>query len=444
MKINAFLTALCAALFLNMAVSQGAFADQNTLSLPTEKSLKADLAAAQKMPDGDEKQTLVTDIQTSLDLLQQIQAQQKANEALQATLNGADAEIQKNNAELQTLKKQLNTATAADYQSRRLADLQAQLEKLIEQQQETQSALGTVNSQLAGQSSVSERAQATLTANLKRAQELNQKLGDSTTSAALKQQAQLELQLIELKNNYNQILLKNSDQLTVLYQSRYDLLNTRAQVLQQQIAAIQEAINQQHLAQTQNQVEQVQQQSQSAVKNNYIQKELERNAQLSQFLLEQTEKTNTLTQDELRMRSVLESLTQTQRTIDEQISALQGTLVLSRIIQQQKQKLPTNLNIQGLSKQIADLRVQIFDMTQRRNELYDLEAYLAKVQAEQNQTFTAEEKAQLTNLLTERRKIASDVIKSLNNQLNLAISLELTQFRRSWISKAFGSKVITR
>ncbi len=441
MKINAFLTALCAALFLNMALSHSAFADQNTLSLPTEKSLKADLAAAQKMPDGDEKQTLVTDIQTSLDLLQQIQAQQKTNETLQATLNGADAEIQKNSAELQTLKKQLDTAKAADYQSRRLADLQAQVEKLTEQQQETQSALGTVNSQLAGQSAVSERAQATLTSNLKRTQELNKKLSESTTSETLKQQYQLELQLIDLKNNYNQILLKNSDQLTVLYQSRYDLLNARAQVQQQQISAMQEAINQQHLAQTQNQVDQVQQQSQSAVKNNYIQKELERNAQLSQFLLEQTEKTNTLTQDELRMRSVLDSLTQTQRTIDEQISALQGTLVLSRIIQQQKQKLPTNLNIQGLSKQIADLRVQIFDMTQRRNELYDLEAYLAKVQAEQNQTFTAEEKAQLTNLLTERRKIASDVIKSLNNQLNLAISLELTQQQITQLSDQIQAKL---
>ena len=441
MKINAFLTALCAALFLNMAVSHSAFADQNTLSLPTEKSLKADLATAQKMPDGDEKQTLVTDIQTSLDILQQIQAQQKTNEMLQATLNGADAEIQKNSAELQTLKKQLDTAKAADYQSRRLADLQAQVEKLTEQQQETQSALGTVNSQLAGQSAVSERAQATLTSNLKRTQELNKKLSESTTSETLKQQYQLELQLIDLKNNYNQILLKNSDQLTVLYQSRYDLLNARAQVQQQQISAMQEAINQQHLAQTQNQVDQVQQQSQSAVKNNYIQKELERNAQLSQFLLEQTEKTNTLTQDELRMRSVLDSLTQTQRTIDEQISALQGTLVLSRIIQQQKQKLPTNLNIQGLSKQIADLRVQIFDMTQRRNELYDLEAYLAKVQAEQNQTFTAEEKAQLTNLLTERRKIASDVIKSLNNQLNLAISLELTQQQITQLSDQIQAKL---
>ena len=131
-------------------------------------------------------------------------------------------------------------------------------------------------------------------------------------------------------------------------------------------------INQKNLAKTQNQVEQAQQQSQNVEQNPLIQKELNLNAQLSQYLLEQTEKTNTLTQDELRMRNVLDNLTQTQRTIDEQISALQGTLVLSRIIQQQKQKLPTNLNIQGLSKQIADLRVQIFDITQKRNELYDI------------------------------------------------------------------------
>ena len=441
MKISYFLTALCAAFVLNVAVSQSAFADQNNNALPTEKSLKADLAAANKMADGDEKKALIDSLQTSLDLLQQIQAQQKSNEALQKTINGADAEIQKNNSELQNLKKQLNTAKAEDYQSRSLADLQAQLEKLTNQQQETQAALSVANSQLAGQSSVSERAQAALTANLKRTQELNQKLSNSGTPSVLKQQYQLELQLIDLKNTYNQILLKNSDQLTVLYQSRYDLLSVRAQVQQQQLAVIQEVINQKNLEQTQNQVDQVQQQSQSAVKNQFIQKELERNAQLSKYLLEQTEKINTLTQDELRMRNVLDNLTQTQRTIDDQISSLQGTLVLSRIIQEQKQKLQPNLNRRGLSKQIADLRVQIFDITQKRNELYDLDSYIEKIQQDENQTFSAAEKAQFTNLLIERRKILSDLIKSLNNQLNLAISLELTQQQITQISDQIQSKL---
>ena len=442
MKISRFFTILLAASVVGATLSQDATADQpKTVALPTEQSLKAELAAAQKIDDGEAKQHRIEELQNALDLLQQIQTQRKSNDDLLATLNNSDNEIQKNNADLQNLKKRFNQVDADDYKLTALADLQASLEKLNNQQQDTQAALSAANAVLAGQSAVSERAQSALTDNAKRSQILNQELSDGTVSSAKKQQNQLELELIDLKNNYNQILLKNSDQLTLLYQSRYDLLNAKQQVQQQQIAAIQDAINQKNLAQSQNQVQQVQQQQQKSVNNDYIQKELERNAQLSQFLLQQTEKTNTLTQDELRMRNVLDNLTQTQRTIDEQISALQGTLVLSRIIQQQKQKLPTNLNIQGLSKQIADLRVQIFDMTQRRNELYDLDSYISKVEAEENQVFTAEEKTQLENLLLERRKMASDVIKSLNNQLNLAISLELTQQRITQISDQIQAKL---
>ena len=226
------------------------------------------------------RQIIVATIQASLDFLQQIQTQQKNNNDLQDTLIDADSEIQKNNADLQNLKKQLSTPSNTDYASQSLANLQAQVEKLTNQQQDAQSALSAVNTQLVGQSSVSERAQTALTDNVKRTQELNQKLADPTTSSLLKQQIQLELQLIELKNIYNQVLLKNSDQLTVLYQSRYELLNARVQALQKQIAAIQEVINQKNLAQTQSQVEQVQQQSQGTVKNPFIQKELDLNAQL--------------------------------------------------------------------------------------------------------------------------------------------------------------------
>ena len=439
-NISRFLTALGLSFVFTLALSQPVWAENNA-DLPTEKTLKSELAEAEKLPDGEEKTSKVATIQASLDFLQQIQTQQKSNNELQETLIDADSEIQKNNADLQNLKKQLSTPNNTDYASQSLATLQAQLEKLTNQQQDAQSALSAVNTQLAGQSAVSERAQTALTDNVKRTQELNQKLADPTTSSLLKQQIQLELQLIELKNAYNQILLKNSDQFTVLYQSRYDLLNTRVQALQKQIAAIQDVINQKNLAKTQNQVEQAQQQSQNVEQNPLIQKELNLNAQLSQYLLEQTEKTNTLTQDELRMRNVLDNLTQTQRTIDEQISALQGTLVLSRIIQQQKQKLPTNLNIQGLSKQIADLRVQIFDITQKRNELYDIDAYISKIEQDENKSFTPAEKTQLTNLLTERRKVGSDLIKSLNNQLNLAISLELTQQQITQISDQIQSKL---
>ena len=442
MKISRFFTALLATALIGWATVHPTFAaNKSKILLPTEQELTTDLADAQKMADGDVKTALINELQTSLDLLQLIQTQQKNNEDLHDVLAHADSEIKKNNADLLAFKKQLEQSKSVDYQSQNLADLQATLSKLNAQQQETQTALSKANIQLAGQSSVSERAQTSLTENLKRTQEINQQLADSNLTKILRQKNQIELQLIDLKNAYNQDLLKNSDQLTLLYQSRYDLLNARLQLLQQQIVAIQEVINQKNLAQTQNQVEQVQQQQQNSAKNAYIQKELARNAELSQYLLQQTEKTNILTQDDLRMRNVFDSLTQTQHTIEEQISALQGTLVLSRIIQQQKQKLPTNLNIQGLSKQIADLRVQIFDITQKRNELYDLDAYIAKVESDEGEKFTHAEKTQLVNLLTERRKMASDLIKSLNNQLNLAISLELTQQQITQISDQIQSKL---
>lgn len=442
MKTSRFFTALLATALIGWAtVHPTLAANKSKILLPTEQELSADLADAQKMADGDVKTALINELQTSLDLLQLIQTQQKNNEDLHDVLAHADSEIKKNNADLLAFKKQLEQSKSVDYQAQNLADLQATLSKLNAQQQETQTALSKANTQLAGQSSVSERAQTSLTENLKRTQEINQQLADSNLTKTLRQKNQIELQLIDLKNVYNQDLLKNSDQLTLLYQSRYDLLNARLQLLQQQIVAIQEVINQKNLAQTQNQVEQAQQQQQNSAKNAYIQKELARNAELSQYLLQQTEKTNILTQDDLRMRNVFDSLTQTQHTIEEQISALQGTLVLSRIIQQQKQKLPTNLNIQGLSKQIADLRVQIFDITQKRNELYDLDAYIAKVESDEGKKFTHTEKTQLVNLLTERRKMASDLIKSLNNQLNLAISLELTQQQITQISDQIQSKL---
>ena len=113
---------------------------------------------------------------------------------------------------------------------------------------------------MAGQSSISERAQAALTENVVRTQQINQQLANNDIGSILRKQYQIELQLIDLKNSYNQNLLKNNDQLSLLYQSRYDLLNLRLQVQQQNIIAIQEVINQKNLQQSQNQVEQAQQQ----------------------------------------------------------------------------------------------------------------------------------------------------------------------------------------
>ena len=104
-NISRVLTALGLSFVFTLALSQPVWAENNNADLPTEKTLKSELAEAQKLPDGDEKTNNVTTIQASLDFLQQIQTQQKNNNDLQDTLIDADSEIQKNNADLQNLKK---------------------------------------------------------------------------------------------------------------------------------------------------------------------------------------------------------------------------------------------------------------------------------------------------------------------------------------------------
>ncbi|VEH67624.1 Uncharacterized MscS family protein HI_0195.1 precursor [Rodentibacter pneumotropicus] len=94
MKLPRFLTALSVSFMVGVALTQSAMAEQEK-ALPTEQSLKADLSAAQKIDDAEVKKSRINELQISLDLLQQIQNQQKNNDDLDSTLSRADAEIQK-------------------------------------------------------------------------------------------------------------------------------------------------------------------------------------------------------------------------------------------------------------------------------------------------------------------------------------------------------------
>ena len=87
--------------------------------------------------------------------------------------------------------KQLSTPNNTDYASQSLANLQAQVEKLTNQQQDAQSALSAVEYTTCGAKLCIEPSQTALTDNVKRTQELNQKLAEPTTSSLLKQQFNL-------------------------------------------------------------------------------------------------------------------------------------------------------------------------------------------------------------------------------------------------------------
>ncbi|MDP8163345.1 mechanosensitive channel MscK [Phocoenobacter skyensis] len=419
------------------------FSNSYAVALPTQAELKTQLTKAKKSKSDDPSSVeSIKNLEKSLELLSEVEQQTDKNQKLQHLLANIDTKIQQGQTELAQLQKSLNNKKAFD-ENATIDELQSQLEERAETLKKLQEELNDANSHLVKQNTLSANTQTILTKNNERTKELNTLLLDNSLSSVLSTQYHIELELLNLQNNYNKELLKNNDQITLFYQTQYNLLQLKEKQLQNTITEIQSNINHKRLQQSQAQFEQAQAKNQqlNSEHNKVIQAELDINTQLSKQLLMQTKETNTLSQNELRLRNMLDNLTQTQRTLKEQISALEGTLVLSRIIQKQKQKLPINSGVKGLFEKISDLRVNIFDITQKRNELYTPYQYIEELQQINKTSFTSDENQQLNKILAERRKVLSDILTGLNNQLNLAINLELTQKQVSEISQQIESEL---
>ncbi|MDH2999182.1 hypothetical protein A1D23_03555 [Chelonobacter oris] len=413
--------------------------------LPDKAELEAAISAAEanenKTPD---TALLLTNLRDTAALLDQIEQEKNSIETLQKNIDEADKSLQKSQEDLNRLNAEGNVESLS--QQWDSLSLEALAKRQLENEQTLQQIqldLGNLNGMLVTQRSVPERVQAALAQNLARTQQLNKLLFSAQVSPSLANKYHAELRLIEIKNQYNQLSLSGNSKLTSLYESQV-AEKTLEQKQQQAIQAVLiEKINNLRLQQSQQQVDELQQSSGSGNDgdNPLLRQEAESNRQLSRFLLEQTNNHNQLVQEGLRIRNTLDNLLQTQRNIDEQISALQGTLVLSRIINKQRQDLPKDSLISGLSKRITDLRVQIFDINERRDALYNTASYIEKLEKDQKTTFDEAEKTQLTTILQDRRKLLTDIITELNAQLNQSINIDLNQQQVISISNALQSKL---
>ncbi|WP_293730863.1 mechanosensitive channel MscK [uncultured Actinobacillus sp.] len=412
--------------------------------LPSVKTIQTELDKAKKAEQSDSNKAIVKNYEDTLALLDSITKQKNETDALNKAIANAPAQLKASQENLERLKKREKSPEQLQAELTKLALNELQ-EKLLETQDallKIQENLTALNGQLSSQKSLPERVQAALTANATRTQEINTALTATTSTPSLKTKLQVELEYLGANNAYNQLALSANDQLTSLYASQVDEKNLAQSQAQQELAALQTVINNQKLAESQNQAKQATEVQQNAETTNpSIQRELAFNTRISESLVEQTTQLNALSQDNLRIKTALDNLQQTQRTIEEQISALQGTLVLSRIINKQKQLLPQDEMVKGLSKQISDLRVKIFDVTEFKDKLTDIDAYITNLEKSDKVTFTTKEKSQLTSILQERNKMLTDSVKMMNDQLNLAINIELNQQQVQTISDTLQSKL---
>ena len=351
------------------------------------------------------------------------------------------AQVQKRTIEN---KKEVDAVSENSFNSLSLADLIKQQERIEADLQSVQSQLLALDAQISNDRNLLKNNQRVLNENSVRLQEINRVKSLPSQSHLLNamERWDAEIRFIEENNRYNNLLSNNAERLIAFDEAKRSEAVARQALMQKQLSVLQEVLNTKRLEDSEQKAKDVaSQRIASSIENFLITDELDHNKELSQFLVQQTKKLNTLSHDDLRMRNVLESLTQTQRNIDEQISALQGTLVLSKVINKQKQTLPTEKINNNLAKSISNVRVNLFEYSQQRDELYNIDDYVRNLTHNLEEPLTNEENSALNNILKERQKLLDEIIKSLNSQLNLSITIENNQRQALAIGDALQRKL---
>ena len=210
--------------------------------------------------------------------------------------------------------------------------------------------------------------------------------------------------------------------------ARHDLLIERATRMEQEIQDLQSLINEKRLAQSQQAVTQQSIEAQKAGGSTLLANESAANLKLSDYLLKSTDRLNELTQQNLRSKQQLDSLTQADQALDEQISVLKGSLLLSKILYKQKQALPHLKVDRDLADQIADIRLYQFEVNQQREQMSSPAAYVDNLLAGQPQEqVTPQLRKALLEVMITRVDLLERLSRELSALLNESITLQLNQ-----------------
>ncbi|MFK0086071.1 mechanosensitive channel MscK [Pseudomonas sp. NPDC090755] len=421
---------VCAAL-LGLCLSLSfAYAAEPPTSASVQSSL--DKIAERKLPEAEQK-ALQQVLEQTLSFLGNKEDAEKKLAALKLQLNDAPRQTSENQRELAKLNDSKVIPVAQRYAALSVPQLEQMLTERTTQQSDLQKALSEANSLTITSQTRPERAQAEISANQTRVQQINTslKLGKEAgkpLSADQRNQLNAELAAINAVTLLRRQELAGNSLLQDLGNSQHDLLIERAARLEQEIQDLQTLINQKRLAQSQQTVTEQSLEAQKAGGSTLLATESAANLKLSDYLLRSTDRLNELTQQNLKTKQQLDSLTQADQALDEQISVLKGSLLLSKILYKQKQALPHLRLDRDLADQIADIRLYQFEVNQQREQISSPSNYVDKLLTNQPQENVTPE---LRKALLEVAFTRSDLLERLNRELsallNESITLQLNQ-----------------
>jgi len=422
---------LAAVLFALCLGMPQAFAEEPPQIESVQQSL--DGLAERKLPEAEQlalKQTL----EQTLRMLQDRQNAEQRLSDLRKQLDDAPRLINEAQRELDRLKSSPEQQISARHARSSLAQLEQLLSERSSQISDWNKAIIEANSLVITAQTRPERAQAEISQNQARSQLLNDALKSGRFEGkALNQerrnQLNAELSLLAAQTQLRRQELAGNSLLQDLGSAQRALLEERINRAEQERQALQGLINERRRAESEQTVAEQSREAERASSDRLLARESSLNLKLSDYLLRATDRLNGLTEQNLQTRQQLDNLNQANRALDEQIRVLQGSLLLSKILYQQKQGLPKlKLEDGSLANEIADIRLYQFELNKQREEISDPARYMENLLSGQpSEEVTPELRNALREQLNTRRELLDRLNRSLNALLNESITLQLNQ-----------------
>ncbi|WP_213875585.1 mechanosensitive channel MscK [Pseudomonas sp. dw_358] len=414
---------------LSLCVAHADAADAPTID-SVQQSI--DKIADRKLSDVDQK-ALQQVLEQTLALLTNQQDNEKKLSDVKAQLASAPRETTDNQHDLTRLKATKVIPVAQRYANLSVPQLEQLLTDRGTEQTELQKSLADANSLVITAQTRPERAQTEISTNQTRIQQINAILKSGKDAGKVINNDQRNQYLAELASinaliNLRRQELAGNSQLQDLGNSQHDLLAEKAARIDQEIQDLQTLINQKRLAQSQETVTQQSLEAQKSGSSSVLTTESATNVKLSDYLLRSTDRLNELTQQNLQTKQQLDSVTQSDQALDEQISVLKGSLLLSKILYKQKQALPHLKVDRDLADRIADIRLYQFEVSQQREEISVPSTYVDGLLATQPpEEVTPQLRKNLLDLVATRSDLLERLNRELSALLNESITLQLNQ-----------------
>lgn len=321
-----------------------------------------------------------------------------------------------------------------------LLQLQQTMGSELERLKQLQEQLGDVNQRIATAQTLPERAQSAIGRLQRDAQQMRNQLRGEEGSAMLPVERTAliaRIQTTEAEIALHRSELADSTALRDLAQQERALLSKQLEAQQHLLSWLQQMIDQQRRDHSRQTIDNINETVAGPLRQDpRVKLVLERNQNLSDALLKTTDRLNAMVGEAIKVRSQLDTAQQVQGNLTRQIEAMHGSVLLSRILRQQRQVLPDADSPRQLTNDIADLRLQQFNIEQGRESLTSVDDYVKQLLASspslgEKASDTESQNVALHGVLTPLYQSQRDLLDQLDHEcgalLTVLIDVQLNQ-----------------